>query len=214
MLIQYLDFFKENLRANPAAQEYLIRRGLSDPTIEELEIGYCDRVTDSTMYKFNNRVIFPIFNADCDLVAFGGRTMIGSPDKYVNSSDSQLYSKSRTLYNLDKAQDHILEAGYAIVVEGYFDVAMLWEYGIKNVVSTCGTAMTKYQLRLLKRYADWVSICYDGDSAGERAAARAVEGLADEKFPIKVVSLPEGMDPDDFVTKHGGVDFVRLINGK
>ena len=213
MLIQYLSFFKENLKANPAAQEYLIRRGLSEPTIEELEIGYCDRVTDSSMYRFNNRVIFPIFNYTCDLIAFGGRTMIGSPDKYINSPDSQLYSKSRTLYNLDKAQDHILEAGYAVVVEGYFDVAVLWEYGIRNVVATCGTAMTRHQLRLLKRCADSVSICYDGDSAGARAAERAVEGLADERFPIKIVSMPDGMDPDEYVTKKGGIDFVRLVNG-
>lgn len=213
MLLQYLDFFKQNLKANQEAQEYLIRRGLSTPTIEELEIGYCDRVTESSMYKFNNRVIFPIFNATCDLVGFGGRTLIQSQEKYVNSSESDLYTKSKLLYNLDKAQDHILETGYAIVVEGYFDVAMLWEYGIKNVVSTCGTAMTRHQLRLLKRYADSVAICYDGDSAGNKAALRAAEGLAEERFPIKIVSLPDGMDPDEFISANGGIDFMRLVNG-
>lgn len=213
MLLQYLDFFKQNLKANQEAQEYLIRRGLSAPTIEELEIGYCDRVAESSMYKFNNRVIFPIFNATCDLVGFGGRTLIQSQEKYVNSSESDLYTKSKLLYNLDKAQDHILETGYAIVVEGYFDVAMLWEYGIKNVVSTCGTAMTRHQLRLLKRYADSVAICYDGDSAGSKAALRAAEGLAEERFPIKIVSLPDGMDPDEFISANGGIDFMRLVNG-
>lgn len=213
MLLKYLDMFKENLRENSSVCEYLVTRGLSDETISDLEIGYCQRTSDSAIYRFSDRVVFPIFNAACDLVAFGGRTLIGSPDKYINSPESALYSKSRTLYNLDKAQDHILESGYAIVVEGYFDVAVLWEYGIRNVVATCGTAMTRHQLRLLKRYADWVSICYDGDSAGAKAAARAVEGLAEERFPIKIVSMPDGMDPDEYVTERGGIDFVRLVNG-
>jgi DNA primase len=153
-------------------------RGLSDETINDFEIGYCRKNNDSAIYRFSDRVIFPIFNASCDLVAFGGRALDGSPDKYINSPDSPIYCKSKILYNLDKAQDYILNTGNAIVVEGYFDVAALWEYGIRNVVATCGTAMTRYQLRLLKRYADSVSICYDGDSAGAKAAARAAEGLA------------------------------------
>jgi len=214
MLIQYLNLFKESLRSNQVAQQYLFGRGLSEETIKDLEIGYCGRISDSSMYRFSDRVMFPIFNSACDLIAFGGRTMSGSPEKYINSPESNLYSKSRILYNFDKAQDHILEAGYAIVVEGYFDVAVLWEYGIRNVVSTCGTAMTRHQLRLLKRCADWVSICYDGDSAGAKAAARAVEGLSEERFPIKVTTLPDGMDPDEFVTERGGVDFMRLVNGR
>jgi len=213
MLIDYLDEFLVGLKENPRIQDYLSRRGLSSETVGDLEIGYCHRYYDGFMGRFSRRVMFPIFNAACDLVAFGGRTLETSvPDKYINSPESPVYSKSKTLYNLDKAQDHILEEGYAIVVEGYFDVAVLWEYGIKNVVSTCGTALTKHQLRLLKRYADSVSICYDGDTAGARAAARAAEGLAEEHFPIKIVSLPEGMDPDDYVNQNGGVKFMRLVN--
>ncbi len=214
MLLKYLDEFKENLRRNAHIHEYLINRGLSDETIEELEIGYAGRISDSYMYRFSDRVMFPIFNAACDLIAFGGRTLGQDESKYINSPESPLYSKSRTLYNLDKAQDHILDMGYAIVVEGYFDVAALWECGIRNVVATCGTAMTRYQLRLLKRYADWVALCYDGDSAGSRAALRAAEGLAEERFPIKVVTLPDGMDPDDYVQKNSGVDLMRLVNGR
>lgn len=212
MLTEDLEYFRESLRATPQAQEYLENRGLSAETIDAMEIGYCGKTDKQSVYRFSGRVIFPIFNPACDLIAFGGRTVIGSPEKYINSPESPIYSKSRVLYNLDKAQDHILERGYAIVVEGYFDVAVLWEWGIRNVVSTCGTAITKYQLRLLKRYADWVSICYDGDQAGSRAAARAVENLADERFPIKTVSLPDSMDPDEFVSTHGGVDFMRLVN--
>lgn len=213
MLIEYLDYFKRDLKRNSIAHGYVVNRGLSEETITELEIGYCRNNSDSMLHRFSDRVIFPIFNVTCDLVGFGGRALGENTEKYINSPDSSLYSKSRILYNLDKAQDHILEMGYAIVVEGYFDVAVLWEYGIKNVVATCGTAMTRHQLRLLKRYADWVSICYDGDSAGTKAAARAAEGLADEKFPIKIVSLPEGMDPDEYVSKNGGIDFMRLVNG-
>lgn len=213
MLLKYLDMFKENLRVNSYVHDYLVTRGLSDETIEELEIGYCGRISDSNMYRFSDRVMFPIFNAACDLVAFGGRTMGNDESKYINSPESPLYSKSRVLYNLDKAQDHILESGCAIIVEGYFDVAVLWENGIKNVVATCGTAMTRHQLRLLKRYADWVALCYDGDSAGSRAALRAAEGLAEERVPIKVVTLPDGMDPDEFVTKNSSVDLMRLVNG-
>lgn len=209
MLLEQLESFRASLCASRSVQDYLAGRGLCRETIDEMEIGYCN----DRDHRFNGRVIFPIFNVACDLIAFGGRTIADSPDKYINSPESPLYCKSKVLYNLDKAQDHILESGYAIVVEGYFDVAVLWEYGIRNVVSTCGTAMTKYQLRLLKRYADSVTICYDGDQAGSRAAARAVENLADERFPLKTVLLPNGMDPDEFVSQYGGVDFMRLVNG-
>lgn len=212
MLLECLEYFKSELRSEEKAKAYLAQRGLSPETINEMEIGYCGSVSDQSVYRFNNRIIFPIFSVVSDLIGFGGRTTIGSPDKYINSPDSPVYCKSKVLYNLDKAQDHILECGYAIVVEGYFDVAVLWENGIRNVVSTCGTSMTRYQLRLLKRYADWVSICYDGDQAGSRAAARAAESLVDERLPLKIVSLPDGMDPDEFVSQNGGVDFMRLVN--
>lgn len=209
-LIEQLEFFKKN---SPLAQEYLQAKGISDSVQKEFEIGFCPKVCSEEVYKFRNRVIVPINNLSGDLVAFGGRTISNDHPKWVNSSESDVYKKSRLLYNLDKAQDYILASGKALIVEGYWDVTTLWEAGIKNVVASCGTALTKYQLRLLKRFCDEAVICYDGDSAGVAAAERAVEGLADECFPIKYASLPPGVDPDDFIKQKGVEDFLKLIDG-
>jgi DNA primase len=209
-LSDQLQYFKEN---SYLAHDYLGHRGITLKSIWEFEIGYCPSDPPPEVSHFRNRVIFPINNLQGDLVAFGGRTTGADKPKYINS-ESSVYSKSKTLYNLDRAQDYILKDGKCIVVEGYFDVIALWEYGIKNVVASCGTAITKHHVRLLKRFADEIVICYDGDSAGKAGAERALEGLADECIPILHVSLPGGVDPDDFIRTSGVDEFNRVINAE
>lgn len=210
-LIDQLGYFKSNATM---AEEYLNEKGISVAMRQEFEIGFCPHSCPSEVYAFHGRVIVPINNLSGDLVAFGGRCLDGSHPKWTNSAESDSYKKSRLLYNLDKSQDYILESGEALVVEGYWDVIQLWGAGIRNVVASCGTAITRHQIRLLKRFADTVKIVYDGDSAGMAAAERAVEGLGDECIPIGHVSLPQGLDPDDFVKTYGREEFIKLINGQ
>jgi DNA primase len=209
-LIEQLQYFKQNAHR---ADEYFQAKGISARVQQEFELGFCPENCPKEVYPFRGRVIVPINNTQGDLVAFGGRTLGSDHPKWVNSSESDVYKKSRLLYNLDKAQDYILSSGLAIVVEGYFDVTTLWDAGLKHVVASCGTSLTKYQVRLLKRFANELVICYDGDSAGVAAAERAVEGLADECIPIKYASLPPGVDPDDYVRTEGLGSFLKLIDG-
>jgi len=210
-LYNQLEFFKQNVSM---ADDYIQHRGLDQKTIQEFEIGFCPFICPEEVNSFSNRLIFPINNLSGEVIAFGGRSLNGEKPKFINSPESNDYKKSRVLYNLDKAQDYILNSGVAIVVEGYFDVIQLWNSGIRNVVASCGTAITKHHIRLLKRFADEVVICYDGDAAGEKAAERALEGLADEQIPISNISLPGGLDPDDFIKTNGIDKFKEILNGK
>lgn len=208
-LIEQLQYFKENAYR---VQEYFQHRGISSRIQQEFELGFCPENCPREAYQFRGRVMVPINNIQGDLVAFGGRTLGNDHPKYINSAESDIYKKSRLLYNLDKAQDYILSDGRALVVEGYFDVMGLWEAGIKNVVASCGTSLTKYQIRLLKRFADEIVVCYDSDKAGSAAAERVVEGLSDEMIALRYVSLPDGLDPDDFLKKYSSKDFLDIIS--
>lgn len=204
-------YFKEQLKHQVSVQTYLKNRGFSLDSIRDFELGYCPEPPLGEVQRFRNRLIFPILSHDGEVVGFGGRDMGNEGPKYINSAESVDYRKGRLLYNYWAAQDFILTEGRAIIVEGYLDCIRLWQEGVKNVVATCGTALTKYQLRALKRVADSVVMLYDGDSAGTAAAERAVEGLTEERLPIKVVTLPEGRDPDDFVLRYGIFELKEMI---
>lgn len=207
-----LDYFVSEYRASLEAIEYVGSRGLGCETVDDLCIGYCPQDCPMELNRFSDRIIFPIFDLNQEPIAFGGR-LIGDGDgpKYYNSPASDVYDKSRTLYGLNSAQDFILKSGSAIVVEGYMDVAMMYNEGFRNVVATCGTGFTRHHLRLLKRFCDNVVIVFDGDQAGMRSAESACNNLAGECFPIHMLTLPSGYDPDEYIKEYGAMDLMGLI---
>ena len=147
----------------------------------------------------HNRLIFPIRDHQGQPIAFAGRVLDNSLPKYINSPESPLYRKSNTLFGLDLALREIRLASAAIVVEGYFDHLALYRAGVKNVVATCGTALTDSHIALLKKHAERIYLLFDGDNAGRTATVRAMELCLEQKLPAYVVTLPNGEDPDSFL---------------
>jgi len=202
-----------DLRNNAKACSYLRDRGISNFTIDDLSIGFCSWDTkDEVGVNLAGRVTFPIKDQYGDVIGFGGRVLGDGSPKYLNSPSGVLYDKSRALYNIDNACDYISECGSAIVVEGYMDVASLWEAGVRNVVATCGTSLTKYHIRLLKRFADEVYLMYDDDGPGRSSAERGVLLSSVEKFPVYACNTAFGMDPDEYVRMMGKEGIIDLIN--
>ena len=166
--------------------------------------GYVDR--------FRDRLMFPIFNISGKIVAFGGRTLNPKEEaKYMNSPETPIYQKGKILYGLNFSKDFIREEGKAIIVEGYMDFISLFQAGIKNLVATSGTAFTTDQARLLSRHAQEVFLLFDSDSAGQQAAVRSLDILFDQGFEVKIVSFPQGEDPDSYVKKSGSEKLTELI---
>jgi DNA primase len=166
-------------------------------------IGYYDR--------FRNRVIFSILNQKQKPIAFGGRVLDDSLPKYLNSPESAYYSKGNHLYGINKAYQGIREKGFALLVEGYMDVLTLQQAGYTNTVASLGTALTKEQAKLLRRYTQRVIICYDSDSAGTKATLRAGEVLAETGLRIEVLRLTGAKDPDEFLRISGKENFPKAL---
>src|SRR5207253_719348 len=147
---------------------------------------------------------FPVFDAQGKPIAFGGRTLDpeGEP-KYLNSPETTAYTKGRHLFGLNQTRDEIRRRKFAILVEGYLDLIIPYQFGVRNMVASLGTALTPEQAKLMGRFARKVVVNYDGDSAGMKAAKRAIETLLSEDFEIKVLVLPDGADPDEFIRAHG-----------
>jgi DNA primase len=165
---------------------------------------------------FRNRVMFPIFEeAQSRIIAFGGRVMPGSEDpaKYLNSPETPLFSKSRSVYGLNFARQRMIETETAVIVEGYTDVVMAHQYGASNVVSILGTAMTEHHVNLLRRFAKRIVLLFDADEAGDTAVDRSVELFLTRDVEIAIASMPEGVDPDEYVMQHGADGFDKLIAG-
>lgn len=163
--------------------------------------------------RFRGRVIFPVRNLSGRYVAFGGR-ILSKRDKvakYINSPESLIYSKSRELYGLYWAKSAIAKAGKCFLVEGYTDVLSMHQAGIEYVVSSSGTALTIDQIRLLRRFTSHITVLYDGDTAGIKAALRGIDLLLEEGLSIKVVLLPDGEDPDSFARSHSPSEFEAFI---
>lgn len=156
---------------------------------------------------FRKRLLFPIFNVRGKVIGFGGRVMGNDLPKYLNSPDTRLYNKGRELYGLSHAKGHIKESGYIIIVEGYMDFLTPFQVGVRNIVATLGTALTIEHIRLIKRYTSNVVIVYDGDAAGELASLRGLDMLLEEGLNVRIVTLPEGLDPDDYVRSRGAQEF-------
>ncbi len=168
-----------------------------------------------TYDMFRGRVMFPIRDAQGRAIAFGGRVLDARLPKYINSPESPLYSKTRTLYGLFEARQAISSSASsgkdrAILVEGYFDVIALWQAGFKEAVAGCGTALTVEQLRVLSRYTKNVIACFDGDAAGRKASMRALEIFLQAGLLGRGIFIPSGFDPDTFVRERGAAAFAEL----
>ncbi|MGM8213731.1 DNA primase [Virgibacillus sp. W0430] len=211
--------------------DYLNTRGISEESINTFQLGYAPTTPGFTaeflekkgfhrqfliksgfltlydnqkvMDRFQGRVIFPIRNHIGKTVAFGGRSINNQEPKYLNSSESDLFHKSKLLYNFDLAKNHIRKSNEAILFEGYMDVIAAYQAGVKNVVATLGTSLTEFQARLLKRYVETVIICYDADQAGIEASYQAAKLLREAGCEVKIASLKDDMDPDSYIARYG-----------
>lgn len=162
---------------------------------------------------FRNRLLFPIADIHGRTIGFGGRVLDDSLPKYLNSPESSVYRKSEVLFGLNMAKQAIREKGEAFIVEGYFDHLALFRAGVRNVVATCGTALTTAHLKVLRRFAAKAYILFDADSAGKKATLRAMEIFLEENFPAHVVQMPAGEDPDTYLGKYGVSPFLDLVGG-
>jgi DNA primase len=161
--------------------------------------------------RFRRRLMFPIWNERGKIIAFGGRALGDAQPKYLNSSESPLYTKSYVLYGLHLARNAAQKAGRMVVVEGYFDCLSVHQNGIENVVASCGTALTAQQVALMARYVPEIVMNYDPDAAGQNAMRRSIELLLAKNLRVRILKLPQGLDPDDFVRKEGGATYSRLL---
>lgn len=166
--------------------------------------------------KFRNRIMFPITNEQGRIIAFTGRTLATDEKagpKYLNSPETAIYSKSRVLFNLDKAKDAIRKLEYAIIVEGQMDCISVYAAGFKNVIASSGTAFTETQVRLLGRFSKNIVVNFDPDTAGAAATDKSLGMLLEEEFNVKVLRLPAGFDPDLFIRKNGAQAYGQALNG-
>ncbi|MGJ8657029.1 MAG: DNA primase [Akkermansiaceae bacterium] len=163
--------------------------------------------------RFGNRLMFPIHNDYGDIIAFSGRQLIEDKNsgKYINSPQTQIFDKSRTLFGLDKARRHMTKAKFALICEGQIDAIVCYEKGIQNAIAPLGTACTEHHARLLKRYTSEAVLCYDADNAGYKAMGKAFDHLAPAGIHIRCIDMPKGEDPDSYIQKHGVKAFQNLV---
>lgn len=233
-------FYFSNLFNNKEAMNYFKNRGLSVRTIRSFGLGFSQNKWNALMnflnakgYKneileslgliiksektgnyydrFRNRIIFPVFDFKGRIIGFGGRVLDDSKPKYLNSPDSLIFSKGTNLYGFNFAIKNGLPEKYFVVVEGYMDCISLHQHGIVNAVASLGTALTINQARLMKRYADKVIISYDADAAGQNATIRGLEILKSVGFDVRVLTVPQGKDPDEYIRSNGKDAFMNLI---
>jgi len=228
-----LAFYQATLEGDKggAARDYLANRGLTPEIIRTYRLGYAPpgwdglrrhfqhkgfsveaaaevgllapRASGGYYDRFRDRVMFPIFDRQERVVAFGGRIIGDGEPKYLNSPESPLYSKGRLLYGLPQAREALRQQDLALLVEGYLDLLALREHGVAPVVATLGTALTREQVRLLKSMVSGVVLVFDGDPAGSKAMCRSFPLFGQEGLPVRVIPLPPGMDPDNYVQAHG-----------
>jgi len=224
------------------AIDYLETRGISLEIIREFQLGYAPGSWDTLVKfltakniplilaekiglvirrknkdgyydRFRGRIVFPIRDVDGKVVGFGGRTLGGEEPKYMNSPESEIYHKKSILYGLDKSMDYIRRKKQAIVVEGYMDFLSIYLAGIKNVVATLGTSLTRDHASLLRRYTDRVIVVFDGDEAGIKASLRVLEVFLEEWVSPLMVVLPKGQDPASLISEGRRDEFMRLLEG-
>lgn len=222
------------------ALDYLLSRGLTMDTIKIFRIGYAPDMWDAIVKagarkgydedllaragllstseqsdrrydRFRNRVMFPIFDAQERAIGFGARCLDGSEPKYLNSPETPLFSKGRTLYAIDRARNALREDRKAIIVEGYMDAVMAHQHGIRCTLGVLGTALSRDHVKVLRRLVDEAVILFDADNAGQSAASRSIDAFAAEELPVRVAVIPDGLDPDEFLEQRGVEAFNALI---
>ncbi len=197
-----------------ALSDYLIKeKGFKPNELVEANLSFRNKKGGLTD-RFRNRVMFPIIDLRGNVVAFGGRIMTDEKPKYLNTSDTPAFKKSYNLFALNKAKNS--KSDKIILCEGYMDVIAIHQAGFDYAIATLGTALTSEQARIIKRYTNNVIICYDADEAGQKATARAIEILRQENLNIRVLTVPDGKDPDEFIRKNGEnghIRFKMLIEG-
>jgi DNA primase len=226
--------------AGNAARAYLKKRGVSEQVVKDFALGYARAEWDGLLRylkqkgyapgqmeraglivkrsdgeghydRFRGRLMFPIRDISGNVIAFGGRVMDDSLPKYLNSSETPLYSKSNTLYCLDMAKEQGRRQGYFIIVEGYLDAIACHQYGVRNAVATLGTALTEGHLRLMRRFVDKLVLIFDPDPAGVKASLRGFDLFVTSGLKVNVVSLPDKDDPDTYLQKHGHDAFAAQL---
>lgn len=233
-------FFFQNLKVNKKAHEYFLGRGITQNTINKFGLGYSldswrsllnylknkgykekDIEVNGLIIKsekgncydrFRNRVMFPVFDYRGKVIGFGGRVLEDTKPKYLNSPEGPIFSKGTHLYGLNFAIKKDNASRTLIIVEGYMDCIALHQYGITNAVASLGTALTLQQAKLLKRYSDKVIISYDADLAGQMATLRGLDILRKVGLDVRVLTVPKGKDPDEFIRSNGVEAFQKLIN--
>jgi DNA primase len=192
------DALSLHLRQKGASQAQIDRSGL---VVKKEEGGSYDR--------FRGRLIFPVLDIQGRPIAFGGRTLKDEDAKYINSPETAAYVKGRNLFGLNLTRDEIRRQEYAILVEGFLDLIVPYQFGVRNVVASLGTALTPEQVKQLGRFARKVVVNYDGDRAGVQAAKKSIEILLAEDLEVKVLVLPENADPDEFIRKFGVTEYQQ-----
>jgi DNA primase len=191
-----------------ALSSYLRQKGASQDQIDRS--GLVAKKEEGRSYdRFRGRLIFPVMDIQGKPIAFGGRTLKNEDAKYINSPETAAYIKGRNLFGLHLTRDEIRRNGFVILVEGFLDLIVPYQFGIRNVAASLGTALTPDQVKLLSRFARKVVVNYDGDQAGVQAAKKAIEILLAEDLEVKILVLPDGTDPDEFLRKSGASEYHR-----
>jgi len=225
--------------AAEAAREYLRKRGLTKRAVEEFAIGYSDPSGNTLLKKlqqagysldqieksslvrkreggghydyYRHRFMFPTHNETGKLIAFGGRSIGDDEPKYLNSSETELYSKKKVLYNLHRAKQAARKSDFTVIVEGYMDVIGVTMAGVGNVVAPCGTALGNDQIKVIRRHSDKVVVNFDPDNAGATATEKSIQVLLDEEMHVRVLALEGGLDPDEFVKANGAEMYQKRL---
>jgi DNA primase len=241
-LSKLADYYHQQLKSSRFAQQYLTRRGIHEDIIEEFKIGFSDRtrqdlkgflkksgiptdillstgiirVKEGEMYDmFRGRIVIPIFDVNKRTIGFGGRAIEKDAlPKYINSPESPVFSKRNALFGIEKTKNIITEMNEVFIVEGYFDLIALYQYGLRNVVATLGTAITENQLSKLRNYTENITLMLDGDEAGIKSALRLIGIFSDMDIQGTMIMLPSGHDPDSFVRKEGMEGVKNVIKDK
>jgi len=234
------NYYSEQLNKNETIKEYLYQRNFNDDMIKLFQLGYSDKSSSKLLSflqdqkfssealkksglfsdsqrgyfdRFFSRLIFPITDKSGNIIAFAGRDLTNKKNiaKYINSIETPIYNKSKTFYGLNLSKDFIRKENSIILVEGYFDLIRLYQHNIKNVVAISGTSFTDLHASIIKQYSKNIIIAFDGDSAGKKAAIRTGYTLLKNDVNPKILSIPDGMDPDDWVDTDGPNPFIESI---
>ncbi|MFD3447700.1 DNA primase [Microbacteriaceae bacterium 4G12] len=240
LLKKYYHHLLVNTQEGEIALAYLLERGITKDMIVKFEIGYASASWDHAVKvlqkrgfslavmeqaglivqsekdgsyydRFRNRIIFPIHNQQGKVVAFSGRTLGEDTPKYLNSPETPIFQKSKILYNFHQARSSIRKQQRILLFEGYADVLAAVKAGLDESVATMGTALTEEQARMIRRNVEQVVLCYDGDKAGQEATLKAGQMLLEVGCQVRVVSIPEKLDPDEYVRKYGEASFQKLV---